>query len=143
MYCSKCGMQIADDLTICPKCNYVIGDINMSTNSGTDNEEIIVLEGLCNRVKSILYVQNGHGLLTNKRFIYGKHSLGKILAIGLAVNLTKGKYEFDIPIREIDSIEDGRQGVSKTIIINTKTGERYNFYFSNREKWLKAFNDLM
>lgn len=51
-----------------------------------------------------------------------------LLAILLIVDL-------DIPLHNISSIEDGRQGLSKTIIINTKDGERYNFIMTNREEW--------
>lgn len=57
------------------------------------------------------------------------------MVIGALVNLTKGSYDFDIPITDILSIEDGRQGISKTIVINTKNGEKYNFYVTKREEW--------
>lgn len=93
------------------------------------------MKGLCNRVKSPLFVQNGSVILTNRRFIYLKHSLAKIAAIGVLTYLTEGSYDFDIPLSDIASIEDGRQGISKTIIINTKDGKRYNFYVTNREEW--------
>ena len=33
--------------------------------------EQIVLQGLCNQVKGAI-VENGHGMLTNQRFIYSK-----------------------------------------------------------------------
>ncbi len=82
-------------------------------------------------------------MLTNKRFIYSKHSLAKIAAIGVLVNLTKGSFDFDIPISEISGLRDGRQGVSKTIIITTKSGDEFNFYFSDRERWIIEFNNLI
>ena len=58
-------------------------------------EEKILIEGLCNRVKGA-FVENGHAVLTNKRFIYSKHSLTKIAAMGVLVNLTKGDFDFDM-----------------------------------------------
>lgn len=130
MYCSNCGTELVSNSNFCNKCGTKIGkDVN------NNDSEIIIMKGLCNRVKSILYVQNGNAILTNKRFIYLKHSLAKTMAIGVFVNLTEGSYDFDIPLSNISNIEDGRQGISKTIIINTKDGERYNFYFTNREEW--------
>ena len=130
MYCSNCGAELASDSLFCNKCGSKIGNSLENRES-----ETILMKGLCNRVKSTLFVQNGNAILTNKRFIYLKHSLAKTLVIGAFVNLTKGSYDFDIPLSNISSIEDGRQGISKTIIINTKDGEKYNFYVTNREEW--------
>ena len=101
------------------------------------------MSGLCNRVKNAFFVQNGSALLTNKRFIYMKHSLPKTFVLGAFVNLTKGDFEFDIPISQILSIEDGKQGISKTIMINTVDGLKYNFYFTKREEWKIAFGNLL
>lgn len=144
MYCSKCGKPLADGASFCSYCG---SPVAVTTDPGPgpadDNREIVIKEGLCNRVKSKLYVQNGHGILTNKRFIYSKHSFGKIAVMGVLVNLTKGSFDFDIPISEISGIRDGRQGVSKTIIISTNSGDEYNFYFSDRERWIIEFNNLI
>ena len=107
------------------------------------DKEIVIKEGLCNRIKSKLFVENGHGLLTNKRFIYSKHSLAKIAVMGVLVNLTKGDYEFDIPVDNISHIKEGRQGFSKTIIVCTKTGEEFNFYFTDKLKWEIEFQNLI
>lgn len=134
--CPECGKEISDKATTCPNCGYPINNV-------TDNQEKIIMSGLCNRVKSTLFVQNGSALLTNKRFIYMKHSLPKTFVLGAFVNLTKGDFEFDIPINQISSIEDGRQGISKTLIINTMDGIKYNFYFTKREEWKIAFGNLL
>lgn len=135
MYCINCGEELQKDAVFCQKCGNRVEINTFEKNTEENTQEIIIIQGLCNRVKNPLFVQNGNAILTNKRFIYLKHSLAKVLAAGVLVNLTKGNYDFDIPIKEISSIEDGRQGVSKTIIINTKSGERYNFYFTKREEW--------
>lgn len=134
--CPECGKEISDKATTCPNCGCPINNV-------TDNQEKIIMSGLCNRVKSTLFVQNGSALLTNKRFIYMKHSLPKTFVLGAFVNLTKGDFEFDIPINQISSIEDGRQGISKTLIINTMDGIKYNFYFTKREEWKIAFGNLL
>ncbi len=58
-------------------------------------EEKILIEGITNQVAGLV-VKNGHGVLTTKRFIYSKHSMAKIMAMGVLVNATKGTYEYDI-----------------------------------------------
>lgn len=133
MFCIKCGEKLEDTAVFCSQCGEKVG--NSQVNHQNEELEEVLMSGLCNRVKNILFVQNGKAMLTNKRFIYLKHSLAKIAAIGVLVNLTEGSYDFDIPLNEIQSIEDGRQGLSKTIIINTKKGEKYNFYVTKREEW--------
>lgn len=140
MYCSKCGKPLNDGAAFCSYCGAPVDGPAVDVDN---DREIVIKEGLCNRVKSKFFVQNGHGLLTNKRFIYSKHSLGKILVAGPFVNLTKGSYEFEIPVDGIAEIADGRQGVSKTIIIRTKSGDEYNFYFSDRQVWLIEFGNLI
>ena len=142
MFCSNCGAELKDNANFCSICGQAITS-GTSTSSASSDDEVVVKEGLCNRVKSKLFVQNGHGLLTNKRFIYSKHSIFKTAAIGLLVNLTKGSYDFEIPISDIKEIKDGRQGISKTIIICTTSGEEYNFYFTDRQKWIIEFNNLI
>ena len=130
MYCSNCGAQIPDDSLFCNICGVKTG-----TAFQQNTQEIILMKGLCNRVISFLFVQNGNAILTNRRFIYCKHSLAKISAIGVLTYLTEGSYDFDIPLSNIASIEDGRQGISKTILINTRDGKQYNFYVTHREEW--------
>lgn len=130
MYCSNCGAELASNSLFCSKCGSKISD-----PVEHKEPETILMKGLCNRVKSALFVQNGSAILTNKRFIYLKHSLAKTMAVGAFINLTKGSYDFDIPLTDISSIEDGRQGISQTIIINTRNGEKYNFYVTKREEW--------
>ncbi len=100
MFCSNCGSKLDDNAKFCNNCGNKVGTISISAQNDS-NEEIVIKEGLCNRVKSRLFVENGHGLLTNKRFIYSKHSLAKIALIDVLVNLTKGDYDFDIPVDNI------------------------------------------
>ncbi len=142
MFCSNCGNKLDDNAKFCSNCGNQAGTISMPKLNNSD-KEIVIKEGLCNRIKSKLFVENGHGLLTNKRFIYSKHSLAKIAVMGVLVNLTKGDYEFDIPVDNISHIKEGRQGFSKTIIVCTKTGEEFNFYFTDKLKWEIEFQNLI
>lgn len=140
MFCIKCGTQLPNEASFCTSCGEKVGTKSLASS---DEGEKVLMSGLCNRVKSPLFVQNGNAILTNKRFVYLKHKLAKIFAIGALVNFTEGSYEFDIPLNEISSIEDGRQGFSKTIIINTYSGNRYNFYFTKREEWKIVLQNAM
>lgn len=140
MFCSKCGKQIEDNAVFCSGCGNKVG---AEIQQPSEDSEIVLKEGLCNRIKSKLFVENGHGLLTNKRFIYSKHSLAKIAVMGVLVNATKGDYDFEIPVESITGIREGRQGISKTIIICTKTGEEFNFYFNDMLKWEIEFKNLI
>ena len=142
MFCTNCGNKLDDNAKFCSNCGNQAGTISMPKLNNSD-KEIVIKEGLCNRIKSKLFVENGHGLLTNKRFIYSKHSLAKIAVMGVLVNLTKGDYEFDIPVDNISHIKEGRQGFSKTIIVCTKTGEEFNFYFTDKLKWEIEFQNLI
>lgn len=136
--CPECNKEVSDRASQCPNCGYPINDQNVVVQ-----DEIILMQGVCNRIKSKFFVQNGNALLTNKRFIYSKHSLAKIATIGVLSNLTRGSYEFEIPINDIVSIEDSRHGVSKTLTVNVKNEEPYKFYFSKLEEWKIHFNNLI
>lgn len=140
MFCSKCGKQLEDNAVFCSVCGNKVG---AEIQQLSEDREIVLKEGLCNRIKSKLFVENGHGLLTNKRFIYSKHSLAKIAVMGVLVNATKGDYDFEISIKDISGIKEGRQGISKTIIICTRSGEEFNFYFNDKLKWEIEFNNLI
>jgi len=146
MFCGKCGKEIEAGAMFCSGCGVQVNitPVNkIPIASQKIVHEIIIKEGLCNRVKSPLFVQNGHGMLTNKRFIYSKHSLASIATMGVLVNLTSGTYDFEISLPDIANMREGRQGISKTIILTKKTGEEYNFYFSNRETWENEFKKLI
>lgn len=140
MFCSKCGKQLEDNDVFCSGCGNKVG---AEIQQPSEDREIVLKEGLCNRIKSKLFVENGHGLLTNKRFIYSKHSLAKMAVMGVLVNATKGDFDFEIPIKDISGIKEGRQGISKTIIICTRSGEEFNFYFNDKLKWEIEFNNLI
>lgn len=107
-------------------------------------EEKIIKEGLANRVKSTFNVQNGRGILTNRRFIYSRHKLSKIIAIGALVNLTQGDYEFEIRLEDIKGISRGKQGFSSNVlVIETKSGEVYKFAVTKYLEWEIAFNNVL
>ena len=142
-YCTNCGAELSEGSKFCSECGTATSGTTNTGDINASNNERVIKEGLCNRVKSKLFVENGHGLLTNKRFIYNKHGFGKILAMGAFVNLTKGIFDFEIDLESIEQLKDGKQGISKTIIICTKDGGEYNFYFSDRQIWVIEFKNLL
>lgn len=105
-------------------------------------EEKILIEGLCNRVKGA-FVENGHAMLTNKRFIYSKHSLTKIAAMGVLVNLTKGDFDFEIKIEDIKEVSEAKRLFDKILVVSTMSGNEYKFFFTKLEEWKIHFNNLL
>lgn len=103
-------------------------------------QETIILQGVCNRIKGA-FVENGHAMLTNQRFIYSKHSFAKIAVMGAFVNLTKGDFDFDIPIAAITEIEETKRLMSKVLVIRTQDTE-YRFFFTKLEEWKIAFTNV-
>lgn len=103
-------------------------------------QETIILQGACNRIKGA-FVDNGHAMLTNQRFIYSKHSFAKIAVMGAFVNLTKGDFDFDIPIAAITEIEETKRLMSKVLVIRTQDAE-YRFFFTKLEEWKIAFSNV-
>ena len=86
-------------------------------------QETIILQGVCNRIKGA-FVENGHAMLTNQRFIYSKHSFAKIAVMGALVNLTKGDFDFDIPIADITDIEGN---VAQSVPVQSVADELLKF----------------
>lgn len=105
-------------------------------------EEKILTHGVCNRIKGA-YVENGHGMLTNQRFIYSKHSLAKIAAMGILVNLTRGDFDFDIPVSDIKEVSERKRLFQRILVITTVSGDEYDFYFSKIEEWKIHFDNLL
>lgn len=141
MFCPKCGNQILESAAFCSVCGTPTQkgkgtDVPISKGKiHAENQERVLMDGLCNRVKGTFNVQNGKAVLTTSRFIYNRHTGGELLLAGALVNLTGGKFDFEIPLTEIEQLAEGRQGLSKTIIFQCKDGAEYNFYFAKREEW--------
>ena len=74
--------------------------------------EQIVLQGLCNQVKGAI-VENGHGMLTNQRFIYSKHSLAPYRCYGCFRKSPRGDFDFDIPLADITEVRRNQKALFK------------------------------
>jgi hypothetical protein len=108
-------------------------------------EEKVLIEGVANPLsKHNLALKNGHGVLTNKRFIFCKHNIAKILAIGIWVNLTKGDYDYDIPIEKIVKAEVISKGIRGDILyIYTDDGNVHKYGILKAVDWKIAFSNAL
>lgn len=49
MFCSNCGAELKDNANFCSNCGQAITS-GTSTSSASSDDEVVVKEGLCNRV---------------------------------------------------------------------------------------------
>lgn len=105
-------------------------------------EERVLMEGIANQVAG-LAVKNGHGVLTNRRFIYSKHSLAKIAVMGALVNLTKGSYEYDIPLEDIATAAAERFRLGHALVITKKDGTVLKYGIAKPKEWQAAIDEAM
>ena len=105
-------------------------------------EERVLIEGVANEVKGF-FVENGHGLLTNRRFIYSKHNVAKTLMIGALVNLTMGSFKYEIPLSDISSISVGSFRLGSALTIMTHSGGTYKFGVLKPTEWDIAIQNAM
>ncbi len=90
--------------------------------------EEILMEGVCNRIKSKVNVQTGKAQLTSKSFIYYKHSLKKSVLLGAFAALTKPSFDFEVPLTDIASISNTKYGLNNHVLVMTlKDGTEYKF----------------
>lgn len=106
-------------------------------------EEKVLVEGVANPIVKFGIVKNGRGILTNKRFIFCKHGLAKVLAIGMLINLTKGEYEYDIPLSDIKSIETGKYKLGHALTITTNDGKVYKYGILKEADWKIAIANAL
>jgi len=93
---------------------------------------------------------NGHGVLTDTRFVFGKGKDLKKMPVGSSVNfeesIAKGDIAFDIPLADISTVTKGRQGFSTLFVIETSDGDVYKFAVMKKsayEAWQAAFDNAL
>jgi len=105
-------------------------------------EERVLMEGITNQVAGLI-VKNGHGVLTTKRFIYGKHSMAKIFVMGALVNATKGSFEYDIPLADIATATADRFRLGHALTITKKDGTVIKYGIAKPKEWQAAFDKAL
>ncbi len=107
-------------------------------------EEKVLMEGVANPLSKHGFSKNpGRCILTNKRFIYCKHSMAKILAIGIWVNLTKGNYDYEIYLKDIRSASIDKFRFNHKLTITTNDGKTYQYLISKALEWQIAFGNAL
>jgi len=93
--------------------------------------------------------QNGHAVLTNERFVFGKGKILKKMAAGESVSfdeaLAKGDIVFDLLLSEVTEVTQGKQGFSTTLNIQTYDGV-YKFAFMKKAQfaeWETSVKDAL
>lgn len=170
MFCSNCGTELVSGASFCSNCGTRVAqeaapfqstaqfpsvDENQAAASaqsmenagaygqGNNSEaEFTIKSGNCTWVKSPIAAQNGKGILTNKRFIYKKGMLGN-LDSSVYNFLSGSKADFEIPLDQLAGVREGRHGVVKNLILQTKSGQEYSCFFYDREGWLMEFQKLL
>lgn len=105
-------------------------------------EERVLLEGVANEVAGV-FVKNGHGLLTNQRFIYSKHGVAKTLMIGALVNLTQGSYQYSIAYDQMREIRVDRLRLGSGLFITTKDGQEHRYGILKPTEWSIAVSNFI
>lgn len=107
-------------------------------------EEKVFIEGVANPLsKHGFAFKNGKGVLTNKRFIFCKHGLAKTITIGIWVNLTKGDYEYDIPLEKIKKIEILNKGIRGHVLCLNTEDQVHKYGILKALDWEIAFNNVL
>ena len=152
MFCSNCGYQMEPGASFCSNCGEKVMAAKMPEQSMGEaaanipdistGEEYTIRKGMCNWVKAALVVQSGHGVLTNKRFVY---KLGKLGSLDSRIyNAVSGsKNSFEIPLSELVGIREGHQGLARALTLQTRSGEEYKCTFMDTDGWLMEFNKLL
>jgi len=162
MYCPECRNIVADTAAACPYCgcpidaaNEVVLKVGAVTFTNINARDMAVAVG-GNLVGGIVGIRafnaasrnlgkNGHGVLTNKRFVFGNSKVLKKIAEGYAVSFAearaKGDIDFDIPLETIASVNEGKQGFSALFAINTYNGELKFALLKKSQlpEWMDAF----
>ena len=166
MKCPECKKEVADTAAACPNCGFPINSANETalyigavtfTNVNINDAAAAIGGALAGGENSRRIAwgamdnlgRNGHGVLTDKRFVFGSSGPLKKIGEGAAVNLAalraKGDIYFDIPLADILSFSKGKQGFSTLFSLETNDGE-YKFallWKSQYPGWEAAFNKVL
>ena len=75
--------------------------------------ETLIFEGKLNHIKGTLNITEGTGFLTDKRLVRYEANMTLKALIGLLALLFKQKFDFEIPLSDIQSIKRKQKGLNK------------------------------
>jgi hypothetical protein len=139
--CKICGTKIKGEETVCPRCL-----------ANMDSDEVVVKSDSCQYAKGNWAVQNGHGILTNKRLIVLKDGQAMAVGGGLVGALIGGAVSkggslvFNVSLDEVHSVTEERLMARKALVVYTKDGNSFkilsNLGFGYKE-WQEALNSIV
>lgn len=140
MYCSSCGTENTSEGNFCSSC----GNEFRYT---TETEEKTIMESLCRRLEG-RFNPSGKLILTNKKFIFYKHSILKISILGPLSILTKKNADIVIPINSISRLEEVSKGKAilrnnNFLTITQKDGQSYEFSTDKYMDWENTFKKIL
>jgi hypothetical protein len=108
-----------------------------------DNETTLH-QGLASWCKSDWSCLKGYGILTNKRFIFTMPRAAVDISKAVSKifrHFAEGGFEAEIPYESIENISEGRYGIRKALIIETKDGSTYKFAVNNYNIWADIISE--
>ena len=166
MNCPECKNVVDDTAVVCPNCGCPIDSANevvlkvgavTFTNANIKDAAAAIGGSLVGgiigrrvaRTASDNLGKNGHGVLTDRRFVFGNSKALKKIAEGTTVSFSvhraKGDIDFDIPLMDIAAFSKGKQGFSTLFALETNAGE-YKFALLKKSQfpeWEAAFNKAL
>jgi len=166
MKCPECKKEVAETAAVCPDCGFPVEYANETaikvgavtfTNINLNDVAAAIGGALAGGENSRRIAwgamdnlgRNGHGILTDKRFVFGSSGPLKKITEGSIVDLAgyraKGDIYFDIPLADILSFSKGKQGFSTLFALETNDGV-YKFallWKSRYPEWEAAFNKVL
>ena len=100
--------------------------------------EILIKQSLANCMVGKMRAKQGTLFLTSERLVYHKRSMFSYMMIGLLSYLSKGKFDFEIPLDSISEISKTKYGFnSKIFCVKTRDDKEYKFVIKFND-WLEA-----
>jgi len=166
MKCPECKKEAADKAAVCPNCGFPIEYANETvlktgavtfTNINLNDAAAAIGGALAGGENSRRIAwgatdnlgRNGHGVLTDKRFVFGSSGPLKKITEGSIADLSgyraRGDIYFDIPLADILSFKKGKQGFSTLFALETNDGVyKFALLFKSRYPgWEAAFNKAL
>lgn len=150
--CPSCGKNLAErpDIRFCPVCG-----TSLNKESGAQTEKRIhstvgeqtekeIIRGKCNWIINPLLIQNGNAILTDQRFIYKKGSIfsAPMLLTATVKNL-EGESNFELSVKNIVKVSQGRQGIARTIVLHTSEKQYTCNFLGNTDAFWNAFTMVL
>jgi hypothetical protein len=115
----------------------VVEMANIKLNAG----EVLIKENMANCIISKMSAKQGTLFLTSERLVFHKRSMFSYMLVGVFSYLSKGKFDFDIPLTAISAVIKAKHGFnSKVFCIKTADNKEYKFVVKF-DDWFEALQN--